>query len=602
MVDVTRLGRLALAGTLTVAAAAAAAHVRAQAISPDLYAGLTWRCIGPFEGGPVASVTGVPGEAGVYVITTPSGGVWKTVDGGDTWASIESQSVAAVTTDPHRWTDPANPRRIVRTEAQGIAVSLDGGETWVASRHLPIAEVARIVPREHQAEPAARRRNIAGMPVNVSIVDPTRAGLIFAGTNDSVHVSFDAGVHWESLRLNLPSVSINDLDIRGNNLVAATQGRSVWVLDDISPLRQLGAATASAAAILFKPADAVLFKPDSAAEPSPAGANLDYYLGASSGREVRLEILDLRGRVVHAATSATPDSTDPWLPVMRPLSAAPGHHRVVWNLRLDPPPAQKHHYAQLARTLFEDTPADPDGPLVLAGSYRVRLTVGAHVYSQPLVVHNDAHVGEAPATLLAQRRHFDLVMKVYDAMQIAHREFVQLARVREQLRPMLTSPDPEVALAAADLDARLADLDGSDWTGLVVPDADDEAGEVDEKEGKHPDFVPPKPVSISQDYDDPTSILGRRFANVDHAPAFATVSAAFGGMLTKTADTAAAPNTVAVADYERSCRQLSGVLEAWKAINVQDLPHFNAQLATWKLPALSIATSVPAIVCGSREP
>ena len=286
----------------------------------------------------------------------------------------------------------------------------------------------------------------------------------------------------------------------------------------------------------------------------------------------------------------------------RPLSAAPGHHRVVWNLRLDPPPAQKHRYAQFARALFEDTPADPDGPLVLAGSYRVKLTVAGATYTQPLVVHNDPRVGEAPATLAAQRRQFDLAMKMYDAMQIAHREFVQLARVRAQLRPLLTSPDPQVALSAADLDARLADLDGSDWTGLVIPDADDEAGEVDEKEGKHPDFVPPKPVSISKDYDDPTSILGRRFANVDHAPAFATVSAAFGGMLTKTVDAAAAPDAVAVADYERSCQQLSGVLEAWRAINAQDLPRVNAELAQRKLPPLPIATSVSTIVCGSREP
>ena len=125
-----------------------------------------------------------------------------------------------------------------RTDAQGIAVSLDGGATWMASHHLPIAEIAASSPREHPAEPAGRRQSINGTPVNVSIADPTRAGLVFAGTNDAVYVSFDDGVRWESLRLNLPSVAINDLDIRGNDLVAATQGRSIWELDDISPLRQ----------------------------------------------------------------------------------------------------------------------------------------------------------------------------------------------------------------------------------------------------------------------------------------------------------------------------------------------------------------------------
>ena len=102
-------------------------------------------------------------------------------------------------------------------------------------------------------------------------------------------------------------------------------------------------------------------------------------------------------------------------------------------------------------------------------------------------------------------------MKMYDAMQIAHREFVQLARVRGAAPAAADVAGADVAPAAADLDARLAELDGSDWTGLVVPDADDEAQEVEEKEGKHPDFVPPKPVSVSKDYDDPTSILGRAF-------------------------------------------------------------------------------------------
>src|SRR5206468_1823438 len=113
--------------------------------------------------------------------------------------------------------------------------------------------------------------------------------------------------------------------VRGNNLVAATQGRSVWQLDDISPLRQLSAAAAPASAMLFKPADAF-----------PPGVNLDYYVGAASRAEVTLEVLDINGRVVHTATSAIADATDLWRPVTRPLSAAPGHHRTVWNLRLDP--------------------------------------------------------------------------------------------------------------------------------------------------------------------------------------------------------------------------------------------------------------------------
>jgi len=595
-------GRLALAGVLGAAMAATTADTRAQSISPSLFSGLTWRCIGPFDGGPVASVAGTASVPGRYAITTPSGGAWTTDDGGDTWTAVDRQSVPSVPGDPQRWIDPGNPRRVVRVEPQGIGVSLDAGETWMSQHHLPIADVARLEPRSAKAEPNAR--TIAGKPATVSIADPERPGLIFAGTQDAVLVSFDNGATWQSLQLNLPAVAISDLDIRGNNLVAATQGRSVWQLDDITPLRQLSSTTPAASTILFKPADAILIDPkaDAAAARTDAGsADVDYYLGPASSGPVTLDILDSDGRVVHSATSTNTASSDRWLAASRPLLATPGHHRIVWNLRLDPPPARKHQYAQLAQAL-SDMPADPNGPPVLPGTYRVRLTAAGQVHTQPLVVHNDPRVGEAAATLEAQRQRYDFEMKMYDAMQTAHREFLQLARVRAQLKPLLTSPDPDVAAAAAALDAQLASLDGSDWTGLVIPDADDEAGEVDEKEGKHPDFVPPKPVSVSKDYDDPTTILGRAFGNVDHAPAFAIVSVALGDLLKKETGAAGVPDTLAIADYERSCQQLSGVLDTWRGVNMNDLQSVNDLLSQRRLPPLPVDTAVSTIVCGSKAP
>jgi len=587
------VARLGLFGALILAAAGGSGSVGAQpapSMARDLFAGLSWRCIGPFDGGPVASVTGTPGEPGIYVVTTPSGGAWKTVDGGDTWVAMADHP-AASTSDPHRWTDAANPRRIVRTDPLGIEVSLDGGQTWTASHRLPIAEVARIAPRALPAEPAGRR-HIAGQPATVSIADRIRPGLVFAGTRDSVYVSFDAGARWQPLRLNMPGVAITDVDIRGNDLVAATEGRSVWQIDDISPLRQVTAASAQATAILFKPADATLTSSGTQPEGRLEGTALDYYIGRAASGDVTLEIADASGRIVHAATSAKPDPTDRWLPVMRPLSAAPGHHRTSWNLRLDPPPAHKHRFAQLARAAFEEMPPDPDGPRALAGTYRVTLTVARRTYSQTLVVRDDPRA--TPAARAAARRAYDLAMPMYDAMQIAHRSFVQIQRVRAGLRPLVASADPQVAATAADLDARLVQLDGSDWTGLVIPDADDEAaGEVDEKEGKHPDFVPPKPVSVSKDYDDPTSILGRRFANVNHAPALTPLSADLGAIMTR----AVATPDLAGADYDRACQELSGVLDVWRSINGQDLASVNTLLASRKLPALPFAASVPAIVC-----
>lgn len=579
-------------GTAILAAAASGSPrlgaQDARAIPASLYAGLTWQLTGPFDGGPIASVEGVAGEPGVYVITTPSGGAWKTIDGGQTWTSIDRPSVrAGGSADPQRWIDPANARRIVRVDAPGIAVSLDAGATWTSFHHLPIAEVARLTPHEHAVESPTRRR-IDGTPVTVSIADPAKPGLIFAGTKTSVYVSFDNGVEWAPLQLNMPAVAINDLDIRGNDLIAATQGRSTWTLADISPLRQIDRASASAAALLFKPVDAVL-GPE-------ASVDLDYALGASATGPVMLDVLDAAGRLIHSASSVAPDPADRWLPVALPLATTRGHHRVVWRVRFDPPPSPNHRFAQLARSLYEHLPANPDGPQVLAGSYRLRLTVAGREYFQPLVVRNQASA--TPASLEARRQQFDLAMKAYDAMSASHRGFLQLKRLRNQITPLLTSSDPDIAAAAADLDTRLAAIDGSDWTGLVIPDADNDASEADEdaKEGKHPDFVPPKAVPLSKDYDDPTTILGRAFANVDHAPAFAILSTALGGVVTKT-DAATAPDPLANESYNRSCQQLAGVLQTWQTINAQDLPRLNGELAKRKLAALPVVSNVPAIAC-----
>ena len=329
---------------------------------------------------------------------------------------------------------------------------------------------------------------------------------------------------------------------------------------------------------------------------SAAGVHLDYYLGPSTGGEVTLDVIDAAGRVVHRAQSSAADAGDRWLPVSRALPASPGHHRVVWNLRLDPPPSPHHRFSQFARGLFENTPAEPDGPLVLAGAYRVRLTAGGRSSVQPMVVRDDP--AATPAYLQARRRQFDLAMQAYDAMQIAHRGFLQLAQARASLRPLLASADPDLVKAATDLDTRLNVIDGSDWTGLVIPDADNDAGEIDEaKEGKHPDFVPPKPVSLSKDYDDPTSILGRAFGNVTHAPAFAIVGLSLGGVVAKTGRESAAPDALALDTYSQACRQLASVLDEWRAINAQDLPLLNADLDRRRLPRLPIASSVPTLVC-----
>ena len=592
MHDATRVHGL----TLLVAAMAATAGVSprmvaapASPVDPRLYAELSWQCIGPFDGGPVASVVGVAGVPGTYTLTTPTGSAWTTTDGGGTWMPTDRGPAPAASSDPHRWVDPENPRRVVRTGAQGIDVSLDGGQTWVASHHLAIADVERLTSHEHPTEARTTKRTIRGAPVNVSIADPAKPTLIFAGTSDGVFVSFDAGAAWSSLRQNMPAVAISDLDIRGHDLIAATRGRSIWTLDDITLLRQITGATASSPATLFDPAEAT----------PPGPAFIDYELGAAPARRVSLTVTDAAGRSVRTWHSSPASDDDPWLPVTRPLETTPGHHRVTWTLRFDAPPSPHHRFAHLARPLFAHLPPDPDGPRVLPGTYRVRLDVDGRTYTQSMAVRGRA--GAVPTA--DERARFDLEMKAYGAMRVAHAGFVQLKAIRDRVKPHLTSPDADLAAMAADLDTKLAAIDGSDWTGLVVPDVDeDNQAELEEeaKEGKHPTFVPPKPVSLSKDYDDPTSVLGRNFTNVDPPPAFAIVGTRLGELVARVDRATGAPDALAADSYDVSCQRLAAVLDTWRAINAVDVPHLNLQLRTRNAPPLAVASAIPTIACAAK--
>jgi hypothetical protein len=219
-----------------------------------------------------------------------------------------------------------------------------------------------------------------------------RRGLLFAGTERAVFVSFDSGDSWQSLQLNLPPTSMRDLEIHDTDLVIATHGRGFWVLDDISVLRQLTTTMATADAVLFKPADAIAViqgddngtpwqKDEPQAENAPIGAAIDYYLKAPSS-PVRVEILDSVDRVIRAVSSDDPPP--PALPPQnvsvlwraRPnvLSGGAGHHRWVWDLRPTPTPGGGRGQRP---------------PPMLTGTFTVRLTANGQTHTQPLVVRSD---------------------------------------------------------------------------------------------------------------------------------------------------------------------------------------------------------------------
>ncbi len=272
--------------------------------------------------------------------------------------------------------------------------------------------------------------------------DPQRKGLLFAGTEFGVYVSFDDGDHWQSLQLNLPVSSVRDLVIHDNDLVIATHGRSFWILDDIAPLRQIESAVADTEARLYKPAPAVRitndFFPGTPLPPEepqarnpPKGAYLDYYL-PNAVDEVTLEIADASGNLVRRFSSRDTVSVRTanlpiaprWLPQPARLSNAAGMHRFIWDL----------HYVAPGETGGPglDVEGNPtaSGPLVLPGNYTVKLHAGDRDLVQGLEVAMDPRTRASHEDLVQQ---YEWARKAYDDMLRGRKAAAEIAAFQIQL-------------------------------------------------------------------------------------------------------------------------------------------------------------------------
>ncbi len=323
---------------------------------------------------------------------------------------------------------------------------------------------------------------VSGIPgnevVNSVREDPVRRGLLFAGTERSVYVSFDDGDHWQSLRLNLAPSAVRDIYVHETDLVAGTHGRGFWILDDITPLRQVANAAAAGDAFLFAPAPAYRVRwnrntdtplpPDEPAGRNPPdGAIIDYYLASTPNGQVMLEVLDVRGRVVRRWASDEPawrpDSglniPDHWMRPAQRVSAEPGAHRFVWDLRYPPPAALNHEYPISAIT--GDTPREPRGPWALPGAYTVRLTVAGRAQSRSLVLRMDPRV-HATAPVLSQQ--LALAQRLVDAMgrDSAAVGEVRAMRARGGASDSLPALDRELARLNGQLASLLEVVDGAD--------------------------------------------------------------------------------------------------------------------------------------------
>jgi photosystem II stability/assembly factor-like uncharacterized protein len=484
--------------------------------------------------GVIYSIAPSPLRATALWIGTDDGLVWTTSDNGAHWmqvtpaglapwskiAGIEPShfdaNIAYLVVDRHRLDD----------DRPFIYCTGDGGKNWARiDRGLPLDSF-----------------------VNVMREDPVRKGLLYAGTERGMFVSFDDGAHWQSLQQNLPMTSVRDIDVHGNDLVIATHGRGFWIMDNVTALRQMGLGQVDAAhaagIVLFKPADAVrvrtsgftgtpLPKDEPMATNPPDGAGIDYVLPAATKGPVTLTVFDANNRKVRSFTNAekaiAPDASTlgfapEWVPPHAILSGASGMHRFVWDL----------HYPSAAPS---QNPFGPGGVWAPPGSYTIELSANGQRARQPLTVKPDPRVKVTPAALL---REFALAMKVQDAsaqVAAALKEATSLLKTlaaREQNESKLR---PQIAQTMAAI---------SNLSDVPLP-SDTRAGRENQ---------PPRPGSLRS--------LAADFEKLERAVDGADAD----------------PSADARASYTNLSKMLAVTLHAWQQFKQTGLATLNADFAT----------------------
>jgi len=447
---------------------------------------VTWRRISPDltvkAGAPPA---GDRGAGGTIVALAPSA-----LDVNLLWAGT-SNGLVHLTRDLGRtWTDVSPPR--LAAESTLVLWSME------ASSHDEVTAYAAAIDLSDRHAPALFRTDDFGrtwrpitdglpgdVPTRVVREDPVDRNLLYAGTQNGIHVSFDRGAHWQPLQLNLPVAPVNDITVHGHDLVIATWGRGLWILDDVSPLRQIDAARArTAPAFLFAPAAATRVRWDvnqdtplppevPTGQNPPDGAVIDYYLPAPASGPIMLGIYDDSGALVREYSSVAPmpdtsmtNAPEYWFKPPEVLATSMGMHRFVWDVRYPTPPSLNYgtdghpgtttSYGIIAPAILGQSPRQqPQGPLALPGTYEVRLTVNGRAYTRPLRIDPDPRVEIARADLEIQ---LGWQRALLAGITTSHDAIEEVRQLRYAVTRVASGAPADVVTAAATFDRAALDV------------------------------------------------------------------------------------------------------------------------------------------------
>ena len=446
-------------------------------ISPDLTR-KTWDVpagVGKYRDDPSAR----PSQRGVIYTVAPS-----YVDVDRIWVGTDDGLIHTTADGGINWTDVTPPGLKPWEKVSLIdAGRFDPRTAYAAINTLRLDEMRPRIYRTHDGG-TTWTAIIGGLPdgapVNAVREDPRKKGLLFAGTEREVFVSFDDGARWQSLRLNMPATSMRDLLVKDDDLVVATHGRGFWILDDITPLRQAAEAAATPGPFLFEPqaayrvrwnmnTDTPLPPDEPAGQNPPDGAVIDYLLKAPAKGPVTLEILDAAGQTIRRYSSEDPSEYPTpetaavpihWYRPPQKLQTGTGAHRFAWDMRYQSLPGGGGRGLPIAATPYDTAPT-PNSIWAAPGTYTVKLTVDGTALTRPLILKMDPRVKTTPEGLA---RQFALSKMLYDGaveVQAAAGEMRALRAQVKSLQEKASSAGGAAVKALAEFDQKASSVEGA---------------------------------------------------------------------------------------------------------------------------------------------